>query len=126
MKQHESGGGGKLLKGLPVVLMRRRIKISAAVTAGRVCVCRLSSLSLTPEETPEMSFHADTRSLRQAITSFGSVTAQVIHTHTEAGAVFEVEGDKGVHFHSCPVPMRWSQAAHRERTDSSEKWNFMV
>uniref|UniRef100_H2LDQ3 Nuclear receptor coactivator 4 n=1 Tax=Oryzias latipes TaxID=8090 RepID=H2LDQ3_ORYLA len=38
-----------------------------------------SSLSLTPEETPEMSFHADTRSLRQAITSFGSITAQVSH-----------------------------------------------
>ncbi|KAM4591236.1 nuclear receptor coactivator 4 isoform 2-T2 [Odontesthes bonariensis] len=41
------------------------------------CMEKLSSLSLTPEETPEMSFHADTRSLRQAITSFGSVTAQL-------------------------------------------------
>ncbi|XP_047459415.1 nuclear receptor coactivator 4 isoform X3 [Mugil cephalus] len=41
------------------------------------CMEKLSSLSLTPEETPEMSFHADTRSLRQAITSFGSVAAQV-------------------------------------------------
>uniref|UniRef100_A0A3P9IJR7 Nuclear receptor coactivator 4 n=1 Tax=Oryzias latipes TaxID=8090 RepID=A0A3P9IJR7_ORYLA len=43
------------------------------------CMERFSSLSLTPEETPEMSFHADTRSLRQAITSFGSITAQVSH-----------------------------------------------
>ncbi|KAM4599816.1 nuclear receptor coactivator 4 [Fundulus diaphanus] len=41
------------------------------------CMEKLSSLSLTPEETPEMGFHADTRSLRQAITSFGSITAQV-------------------------------------------------
>ncbi|XP_033468820.1 nuclear receptor coactivator 4 isoform X3 [Epinephelus lanceolatus] len=42
------------------------------------CLERLSSLSLTPEETPEMSFHADTRSLRQAITSFGRITAQLV------------------------------------------------
>ncbi|GLD73476.1 nuclear receptor coactivator 4 isoform X1, partial [Lates japonicus] len=43
-----------------------------------VCMEKLSSLSLTPEETPEMSFHADTHSLRQAITSFGSITAQLV------------------------------------------------
>ncbi|XP_044069481.1 nuclear receptor coactivator 4 isoform X2 [Siniperca chuatsi] len=42
------------------------------------CMEKLSSLSLTPEETPEVSFHADTRSLRQAITSFGSITAQLV------------------------------------------------
>lgn len=40
-------------------------------------LCRLASLSLAPEETPEMRFHADSRSLRQAITSFGSIAAQV-------------------------------------------------
>uniref|UniRef100_A0A8C8DJP2 Nuclear receptor coactivator 4 n=1 Tax=Oryzias sinensis TaxID=183150 RepID=A0A8C8DJP2_9TELE len=39
------------------------------------CMERFSSLSLTPEETPEMSFHADTRSLRQAITSFGTLSS---------------------------------------------------
>ncbi|KAM9344921.1 nuclear receptor coactivator 4 isoform 2-T2 [Symphorus nematophorus] len=43
-----------------------------------ICMEKLSSLSLTPEETPELSFHADTRSLRQAITSFGSITAQLV------------------------------------------------
>lgn len=48
-------------------------------------VCRLSSFSMTPEETPEMSFQADTRSLRQAITSFGCITAQVIHTQVTCG-----------------------------------------
>ncbi|XP_026211067.1 nuclear receptor coactivator 4 isoform X2 [Anabas testudineus] len=42
------------------------------------CMEKLSSLSLTPEETPEMSFQADTRSLRQAITSFGCITAQLV------------------------------------------------
>lgn len=41
------------------------------------CLEKFSSLSLTPEETPEMSFHADSRSLRQAITSFGSIGAQM-------------------------------------------------
>ncbi|XP_060943554.1 nuclear receptor coactivator 4 [Limanda limanda] len=42
------------------------------------CIEKLSSLSLTPEETPDVSFHADTRSLRNAITSFGSITAQLV------------------------------------------------
>ncbi|XP_010894520.2 nuclear receptor coactivator 4 isoform X2 [Esox lucius] len=45
------------------------------------CMEKLSSLNLTPEETPEMSFQADTRSLRQAITSFGSIDTQ----HIERG-----------------------------------------
>ncbi|XP_032408690.1 nuclear receptor coactivator 4 isoform X2 [Xiphophorus hellerii] len=40
------------------------------------CMEKLASLSLAPEETPEMRFHADSRSLRQAITSFGSIAAQ--------------------------------------------------
>jgi len=41
------------------------------------CCFRLSSLNLTPEETPEMSFQADARTLRQAITSFGTIATQV-------------------------------------------------
>nr|XP_023826180.1 nuclear receptor coactivator 4 isoform X4 [Salvelinus alpinus] len=47
------------------------------------CMEKLSSLNLTPEETPEMSFQADTRSLRQAITSFGTIATQ----HMEVGPV---------------------------------------
>nr|XP_057920728.1 nuclear receptor coactivator 4 isoform X1 [Doryrhamphus excisus] len=47
------------------------------------CMDKLSSLSLMPEETPEMSFDADSRSLRDAITSFGSISAQKM----EAGAL---------------------------------------
>uniref|UniRef100_A0A3B3YVH2 Nuclear receptor coactivator 4 N-terminal domain-containing protein n=1 Tax=Poecilia mexicana TaxID=48701 RepID=A0A3B3YVH2_9TELE len=50
-------------------------------------LCRLASLSLAPEETPEMRFHADSRSLRQAITSFGSIAAQVTHRSLEAAAL---------------------------------------
>lgn len=46
------------------------------------CLFRLSSLNLTPEETPEMSFQADARSLRQAITSFGTISTQVCGTGT--------------------------------------------
>lgn len=38
---------------------------------------RFSGLNLSPEETPEMSFEADARSLRQAITSFGNISTQV-------------------------------------------------
>lgn len=38
---------------------------------------RLSSLNLTPDETPEMSFQADVSNLRKAITSFGTISTQV-------------------------------------------------
>lgn len=41
------------------------------------CDPRFSSLNLTPDESPEMSFQADARSLRQAITSFGTISTQV-------------------------------------------------
>ncbi|KAG7263395.1 hypothetical protein CRUP_017116, partial [Coryphaenoides rupestris] len=40
------------------------------------CLEKLSSLSLTPEETPDMSFQADTHSLKQAITSYGHIGTQ--------------------------------------------------
>uniref|UniRef100_A0A3P9JRZ4 Nuclear receptor coactivator 4 n=2 Tax=Oryzias latipes TaxID=8090 RepID=A0A3P9JRZ4_ORYLA len=63
------------------------------------CMERFSSLSLTPEETPEMSFHADTRSLRQAITSFGSITAQVEETGSHQSAVLH-----GAPVQLCPPP----------------------
>ncbi|KAK7880934.1 hypothetical protein WMY93_032424 [Mugilogobius chulae] len=35
----------------------------------------LQSVTLTPEETPDLCFHGDSRSLRSAITSFGAVTS---------------------------------------------------
>ncbi|CAL8258642.1 unnamed protein product [Lota lota] len=40
------------------------------------CLEKLSSLNLTPEETPDMGFQADTRSLKQALTSFGRIATQ--------------------------------------------------
>uniref|UniRef100_A0A3Q0R4B1 Nuclear receptor coactivator 4 n=1 Tax=Amphilophus citrinellus TaxID=61819 RepID=A0A3Q0R4B1_AMPCI len=69
------------------------------------CMEKLSSLSLTPEETPEMSFHADTRSLRQAITSFGSVTSP---THQRP----QVQ--------SCPV------TAKKQKTDIADLSNWLL
>ncbi|XP_016317353.1 nuclear receptor coactivator 4 isoform X1 [Sinocyclocheilus anshuiensis] len=44
------------------------------------CLEKLSSLNLTPDESPEMSFQADARSLRQAITSFGTISTQHMET----------------------------------------------
>ncbi|XP_051936607.1 nuclear receptor coactivator 4 isoform X2 [Hippocampus zosterae] len=44
------------------------------------CMDKLASLSLLPEETPEMTFSADARSLREAITSFGSIGAQEVQS----------------------------------------------
>lgn len=38
---------------------------------------RLSAVNLKPEEIPDMSFQADVRPLRQAITSFGTIATQV-------------------------------------------------
>ncbi|XP_076142485.1 nuclear receptor coactivator 4 isoform X2 [Alosa pseudoharengus] len=42
------------------------------------CLEKLSSLNLSPDETPEMSFQADARTLRQAITSFGTINTQEV------------------------------------------------
>ncbi|MCI4376636.1 hypothetical protein PGIGA_G00190680 [Pangasianodon gigas] len=44
------------------------------------CLEKFSGLNLSPEETPEMSFEADARSLRQAITSFGTISTQMLKT----------------------------------------------
>ncbi|XP_060781548.1 nuclear receptor coactivator 4 isoform X2 [Neoarius graeffei] len=44
------------------------------------CLEKFSGASLSPEETPEMSFEADARSLRQAITSFGTISTQMLKT----------------------------------------------
>ncbi|XP_046732314.1 nuclear receptor coactivator 4 isoform X2 [Silurus meridionalis] len=44
------------------------------------CLEKFSGLNLSPEETPEMSFEADVRSLRQAITSFGTISTQMLKT----------------------------------------------
>uniref|UniRef100_A0A3P8TGQ2 Nuclear receptor coactivator 4 n=1 Tax=Amphiprion percula TaxID=161767 RepID=A0A3P8TGQ2_AMPPE len=61
------------------------------------CMEKLSSLSLTLEETPEMRFHADARSLRQAITSFGSITSQL------EGVSFQSPTHHRAQVQSCPI-----------------------
>nr|XP_033468821.1 nuclear receptor coactivator 4 isoform X4 [Epinephelus lanceolatus] len=82
------------------------------------CLERLSSLSLTPEETPEMSFHADTRSLRQAITSFGRITAQKM----EAGALGEwllgtpAASSTPTGYQSSKNPQDWLMAHKESKT----------
>ncbi|XP_029962758.1 nuclear receptor coactivator 4 isoform X2 [Salarias fasciatus] len=62
------------------------------------CMEKLSSLNLTPEETPDMSFNADTRSLRQAITSFGRITAQM-----SEGVASTSPAHQGASMQSCPM-----------------------
>ncbi|XP_027006055.1 nuclear receptor coactivator 4 isoform X2 [Tachysurus fulvidraco] len=42
------------------------------------CLEKFSGLNLSPEETPEMSFEADARALRQAITSFGTISTEML------------------------------------------------
>ncbi|KAM6915825.1 nuclear receptor coactivator 4 [Xenentodon cancila] len=65
---------------------------------------KLLSLSLTPEETPEMSFQADTRSLRQAITSFGSITAQLVEGVSCQGPTLQ-----RAQMQSCPITVNKQQ-----------------
>nr|XP_046257689.1 nuclear receptor coactivator 4 isoform X2 [Scatophagus argus] len=70
------------------------------------CMEKLASLSLTPEETPEMSFHADTRSLRQAITSFGSITAQPV-----GGVSSQSPTHQASQAQSCPITAKMQMEA---------------
>ncbi|XP_008292067.1 nuclear receptor coactivator 4 [Stegastes partitus] len=67
------------------------------------CMEKLSSLSLTPEETPEMRFHADVRSLRQAITSFGSITSQLEAVSSQSPAHHRAQ------VQSCPITAQKQQ-----------------
>ncbi|CAJ1066520.1 nuclear receptor coactivator 4 isoform X2 [Xyrichtys novacula] len=72
------------------------------------CLERLSSLSLTPEETPELCFQADTRSLRQAITSFGSITAQPVEGVSSQSPAYNRR-----QMQSCPI------AAKKQKMEAS-------
>ncbi|XP_027862108.1 nuclear receptor coactivator 4 isoform X5 [Xiphophorus couchianus] len=68
------------------------------------CMEKLTSLSLAPEETPEMRFHADSRSLRQAITSFGSIAAQA-----EEGVASWSPAPQRTQVQSCSLGARQQQ-----------------
>ncbi|XP_045556714.1 nuclear receptor coactivator 4 isoform X4 [Salmo salar] len=86
------------------------------------CMEKLSSLNLTPEETPEMSFQADTRSLRQAITSFGTIATQ----HMEVGPVLNIVPEKCNTSEqpwlqqSCPI------AAKKQRVESAPLSDWLL
>ncbi|XP_041723024.1 nuclear receptor coactivator 4 isoform X2 [Coregonus clupeaformis] len=86
------------------------------------CMEKLSSLNLTPEETPEMSFQADTRSLRQAITSFGTIATQ----HMEVGPVLNIipqssnTSEQPWLQQSCPI------AAKKQRVDSAPLADWLL
>ncbi|KAI3363563.1 hypothetical protein L3Q82_012172 [Scortum barcoo] len=79
------------------------------------CMEKLSFLSLTPEETPEMSFHADTRSLRQAITSFGSVTAQLV-----GGVSSQIPAHQRGQVQSCPI------AAKKQKMEAGSLGDWLM
>ncbi|MBN3295766.1 NCOA4 protein, partial [Amia calva] len=67
------------------------------------CLEKLSSLNLTPEETPEMSFQADVRSLRKAITSFGTIATQEIEHMTNMPAQNASPSENAWLFQNCPI-----------------------
>ncbi|XP_077103157.1 nuclear receptor coactivator 4 [Siphateles boraxobius] len=77
------------------------------------CLEKLSSLNLTPEETPEMSFQADARTLRQAITSFGTISTQQMETSCS----FE----KPWLLQDCPVSCK-KQKVDPERATPLAEW----
>ncbi|KAL2083192.1 hypothetical protein ACEWY4_020965 [Coilia grayii] len=86
------------------------------------CLEKLSSLNLSPEETPEMSFQADARSLRQAITSFGT-----INTQKEASAVSFPPSTRSNSLErswlqqNCPVAAK-KQKMEAERSTPLAEW----
>ncbi|KAK9964018.1 hypothetical protein ABG768_005226 [Culter alburnus] len=77
------------------------------------CLEKLSSLSLTPEETPEMSFQADARTLRQAITSFGTISTQQIETSDSFARPWLLQ--------DCPVSCK-KQKIDPERATPLAEW----
>ncbi|XP_066534925.1 nuclear receptor coactivator 4 isoform X2 [Hoplias malabaricus] len=58
------------------------------------CLEKFSGLNLSPEETPEMSFEADARSLRQAITSFGTISTQMVKTPASLTAQSTISAER--------------------------------
>ncbi|KAL4641174.1 nuclear receptor coactivator 4 isoform X1 [Arapaima gigas] len=67
------------------------------------CLEKLSTLSLKPEETPEMSFQADIRSLRQAITSFGAIATQQMDITSSSPQASNTADSQPWLLHGCPV-----------------------
>ncbi|KAM6956624.1 LOW QUALITY PROTEIN: nuclear receptor coactivator 4 [Aplochiton taeniatus] len=91
------------------------------------CMEKLSSLNLTPEETPDMSFQADTRVLRQAITSFGTIATQHMEGSPAVnssplstnGSLSSSSGRPWLH-QGCPI------AAKKQRVESSSLADWLL
>ncbi|XP_036429669.1 nuclear receptor coactivator 4 isoform X3 [Colossoma macropomum] len=78
------------------------------------CLEKFSGLNLSPEETPEMSFEADARSLRQAITSFGTISTQQMVKTPAPSLTAQSSNSAERHWllQACPV------TAKRQKLDS--------
>ncbi|KAK6482153.1 nuclear receptor coactivator 4-like [Huso huso] len=84
------------------------------------CLEKLSSLSLNPAETPEMSFQADARSLRQAITSFGNIATEEMECLPAAVSPPESSGPflSAWLLQNCPL----APQQHSERAKPLADW----
>ncbi|GCB68271.1 hypothetical protein scyTo_0008201 [Scyliorhinus torazame] len=63
------------------------------------CLERLKSLTLKPEESPSLNFEADVPTLRQAITSFGTINSPVLETEYKSPCTMAANLDY------CLVPL---------------------
>lgn len=79
------------------------------------CLEKLTSLNLTPDETPEMSFQADTCTLRKAITTFGSICTQSEMCQASKSS------ERSWLFQDCPVSVK-RQKVDAECATSLAEW----
>ncbi|XP_055026244.2 nuclear receptor coactivator 4 isoform X2 [Misgurnus anguillicaudatus] len=106
-----------LLKGQFDVLIHQMEYSSSNSPATELtnCLEKLTSLNLTPDETPEMSFQADTCTLRKAITSFGSICTQKEMSQASKSS------ERSWLFQDCPVSVK-RQKVDTEWTTSLAEW----
>ncbi|XP_062851971.1 nuclear receptor coactivator 4 isoform X2 [Trichomycterus rosablanca] len=95
------------LRGQFDILIHQLQNSSSNALANQLTVCmeKLSDLNLSPEETPEMSFEADTCSLRQAITSFGTISTQQLVKSSSSSLTNQnlSTSEKSWLLQNCPV-----------------------
>lgn len=72
------------------------------------CLEKFSGLNLSPEETPEMSFEADALALRQAITSFGTISSeQMLKTSVSSlTSQSSSSAEKTLLVQNCPMTLK--------------------
>ncbi|KAJ3610823.1 hypothetical protein NHX12_022914 [Muraenolepis orangiensis] len=84
------------------------------------CLEKLSSLNLSPEETPDMSFQADTHFLKQAITSFGRIATQHIDESPALSSSPCPASQRAYLLQSCPV------APKKQKLESGPLSNWLL